>query len=150
LKRAIFPGTFDPFTKGHEGVVQKALLLFDEVIIAIGENMQKRGYFDLDKRVQHIQSLFNQSNVRVQTYSGLTVHFCNENDVSFIVRGLRDSKDFVYERSIAHMNNKLGSAQTIFILTDPAYSAINSSIVREIHKNGGDISSFVTNAHKLV
>lgn len=150
-KIGLFPGSFDPFTKGHEVVVEKALTLFDEVIIAIGVNSSKTYLFDLDKRIKHIESLFVKSpNVKVNIYNKLTVDFCTEVGANFIVRGLRDSKDFEFEKSIAHMNLEISNIETVFLLTAQKYSAINASIVREIYKNKGSIDAFVTNAHLLV
>ena len=149
-KTGLFAGSFDPFTKGHEAVVNKALQLFDEIIIAIGINSTKEGYFKLDKRQSHIASLFEGKNVRIVTYQKLTVDLCKEEQATHLVRGLRDSKDFSYERSIAHMNETLSGIHTVFFLTDQQYAAINASIVREIHKNCGEIDAFVTNAHLLV
>lgn len=150
-KIGLFPGSFDPFTKGHEAVVQKSLKVFDEIIIAIGVNSTKNYQFELSKRILHIQSLFqNGENVKVVTYNKLTVDFCKEIGADHIVRGLRDSKDFEFEKSIAHMNEVLAQIDTVFFLTDQEYSAINSTIVREIFKNNGTISHFVTNSHLLV
>lgn len=150
-KIGLFPGSFDPFTKGHEAVVQKSLKVFDEIIIAIGVNSTKNYQFELSKRILHIQSLFqNGENVKVVTYNKLTVDFCKEIGADHIVRGLRDSKDFEFEKSIAHMNEVLAQIDTVFFLTDQEYSAINSTIVREIYKNKGEISHFVTNSHLLV
>ena len=150
-KIGLFPGSFDPFTKGHEVVVSKALTLFDEVIIAIGVNSKKTYLFDLDKRVQHIESLFiNNSNVRVVSYQKLTVEFCEEIGANFIIRGLRDSKDFEFEKSIAHMNLEISNIETVFLLTAQKYGAINSSIVREIYKNNASVEVFVTNSNLLV
>lgn len=150
-KIGLFPGSFDPFTKGHEAVVRNALNLFDEIIIAIGVNSSKNYLFELEKRKNHIRSLFeNESRLRIETYSSLTVDFCKEIGATHIVRGLRDSKDFEYERSIAHMNTTLSGIETVFLLTNQEYAAINATIVREIFKNNGDISLFVTNANLLV
>lgn len=150
-KIGVFPGSFDPFTKGHEAVVHSALNLFDEIVIAIGVNSSKSYLFDLEKRKSHIRSLFeHESRLRIETYSCLTVDFCKEIGASHIVRGLRDSKDFEYERSIAHMNTSLSGIETVFLLTNQEYAAINATIVREIYKNKGDISLFVTNANLLV
>ena len=150
-KIGLFPGSFDPFTKGHEDIVLKSLPLFDEIIIGIGINSTKNYLFDLDKRIQHIESLFkNQPAVSIKTYQKLTVDFCQEIGAQFIIRGLRDSKDFEYEKSIAHMNSALADIETIFLLTDQKYGAINSSIVREIFKNNGSIDLFVTNLSLLV
>ena len=152
MKRVgLFPGSFDPFTKGHEDVVIKALTLFDEVIIAIGVNSKKTYLFDLDKRVKHIEVLMvNYPNVRVMTYQKLTVEFCKEVGANFIVRGLRDSKDFEYEKSIAHMNAEISEIETVFLLTAQKFGAINASIVREIYRNNASIEPFVTNPNLLV
>ena len=149
-KIAVFPGSFDPFTKGHEDVVNKSLELFDEVVIGIGVNSSKKYFFDLDKRVKHIESLFENKKIKVLTYQKLTVDFFKDINANFIVRGLRDNKDFEYEKSIAHMNTEISNIQTIFLLTAQNYGAINSSIVREIFKNKGNIDSFVTNPNLLV
>lgn len=150
MKRGIFPGSFDPFTKGHEAIVNKAITLFDEVIIAVGVNSTKTSMYLTEKRLEHIQSLFKTDKVKVVTFQKLTVDLCKELDSTFIIRGLRDSKDFEYEKSIALMNVALAKIETVFLLTDLEFSAINSSIIREIAKNNGDISQFVTNSHLLV
>lgn len=143
-KIAIFPGSFDPFTKGHYDLVQRALPLFDEIIIAIGQNTTKQRYFDIEKVTKGINGLFaNGENVRVMPYKGLTVKFAKEVGASVILRGLRNAMDFEYEKSIAESNKLLGKIETVFLLTSPEYAAINSTIVREIHKNDGDISTFV-------
>ncbi len=151
MKRGLFPGSFDPFTKGHEAVVRKALTLFDEVVIGVGINSSKSSYFDLDKRLKHIESLFvNDSGLTVQTFQKLTVEFCKDVDADFIIRGLRDSKDFEYERAISHMNKTISGVETVFFVTDSEYSAISSTIIREIVKNNGSMEQFVTNSHLLV
>jgi pantetheine-phosphate adenylyltransferase len=148
-KIGVFPGSFDPFTKGHEAIVKKALTLFDEVIIGIGINQNKNYLFSLDKRSAHIKSLFEGLPVQVLSYEGLTVNFCEKNKATHIIRGLRDVKDFDYEKSIAQMNLALLPIETIFLLTDLKYSAINATIVREIYKSKGDISAFVSNVNAL-
>lgn len=151
MKRGLFPGSFDPFTKGHEVVIRKALNLFDEIVIGVGVNSTKNYMFDTDKRLFHIRSLFeDQSKIRVEVYNKLTVDFCKDMDAQFIIRGLRDSKDYEYERSIAHMNQSISDIETVIFLTDPEYSAISSTIIREIHRNGGSIDKFVTNPDLLV
>ena len=151
IKRGVFPGSFDPFTKGHECIVHKAEELFDEIIIGVGVNTSKQYLFDLDNRLKHIASLFkNKPNISVKSYRGLTVNFCKEVNANYIIRGLRDSKDFGYERSIAHMNLEISDIESIFFMTVPEYAAINSTIVREIHKSGGEIEKFVTNKDLLV
>ena len=150
-KKGLFPGSFDPFTKGHEGVVLKSLSLFDEVIIGIGINGRKSYLFDLQKRIDHISSLFGEfPQISVQTYQKLTVDFCKEINASHIIRGLRDSKDFEYEKSIAHMNQAISGIDTVFFLTSQEHGAINSSIIREMHLNQADISPFVTSPELLV
>lgn len=150
IRKGLFPGSFDPFTKGHEVVVLKALELFDEVVIGIGENSAKNYMFNLDKRIEHINAHFlNHPQVSVQIYQKLTVEFCKDIKASHIIRGLRDSKDFQYERSIGHMNKAISGIETVFFLTNPEYSAINSSIIREIYRNGGDIDQFVNHSNHL-
>ena len=149
MKIGIFPGSFDPFTKGHESIVMKALEVFDEIVIAIGVNSKKQSLFSLEKRKNHIESLF-EDRVRVISFEGLTVELCKKMNCKHLVRGLRDVKDFEYERSIAQMNRTLYPIETIFFLTDIEFSSINASIVREIAINGGDITPFVTNPVFLV
>lgn len=150
-KIGLFPGSFDPFTKGHEAVVRKSLNLFDEIIIGIGVNSRKNYLFNLENRKNHIHSLFTDAkNVSIAVYQELTVTFCAKIGATHIVRGLRDSKDFQYEKSIAQMNFQLAGIETVFLLTSQEFSAINSSIIREMHLNGADISSFVTNPNLLV
>lgn len=144
-KIAVFPGSFDPITRGHESIVLRALPLFDEIIVAIGVNSAKKYLFDLDKRVELVKTVFkNESKVRVDSFEGLTVDYCKKNDANYILRGLRTSADFEFERSIAMINKTmLDNLETIFILTTPELSAINSTIVRDIYRNGGDVSPFV-------
>lgn len=151
MKKAVFPGSFDPFTKGHECIVKKATELFDKVIIGVGHNTSKKSFYTIESRVAHITALFSDNpNVEVTQFSGLTVAFCNRVGASYIVRGLRDSKDFGYERSIAQMNLEISNVESVFFMTVPEYTAINSSIVREIVKSGGSIEKFVTLDHLLV
>ena len=150
-KVGLFPGSFDPFTKGHEAVVHKSLPLFDEVVIGVGVNSTKSYMFDLENRINHIKSLFEGiDKVRVEQFQTLTVNFCKEIGAQFIIRGLRDSKDFEYEKSIAHMNFSIAEIDTVFFLTEQKYTAINSSIIREIHRNNGPINQFVTKPELLV
>ena len=150
-KIGLFPGSLDPFTKGHEAVVKKALKIFDEIIIAIGVNSSKNYQFDLQKRILQIESLFqNGEAVQVVTYNKLTVELCKDVNATAIVRGLRNTVDFEFEKSIAHMNESLAGIETVFLLTDQEFAAINATIVREIFKNKGEIVQFVTNAHLLV
>ncbi|MBL1278647.1 MAG: pantetheine-phosphate adenylyltransferase [Fluviicola sp.] len=150
-KIGLFPGSFDPFTKGHEAVVRKSLDLFDKVIIGVGVNSSKKYLFSLEKRIAHINALFSDSDkITVQSFQMLTVNFCKEINASHIIRGLRNSKDFQYEKSIAHMNLDISGIETVFFLTEQQYSAISSTIIREIYKNDGPIDSFVTKSELLV
>ena len=151
MKTAVFPGSFDPFTLGHESIVRKALPLFDRIIVAIGANSMKSGTFDLEKRTQWIKETFaDNSKVKVTSFKGLTVEFCREQNAQFILRGLRNPNDYQYESSIAQMNQALNSDVTsVFLICDPEYAAISSSIVREIYKNEGDITQFLPKAMTL-
>lgn len=151
MKKGLFPGSFDPFTKGHEAIVYKANELFDEVVIGIGVNSNKEYLFDLEKRIIHMKELFkNQPKVKVETYQSLTVDFCKKIEASHIIRGLRNSQDFEYEKTIANMNTAISGIETIFFLTDLKYSALNSSIIREMYVNKADISPFVSLSDFLV
>ncbi len=146
MKRiALFPGSFDPITKGHENILRRALPLFDEIIIAIGKNSSKQSYFTIEQREKWIKQVFaNEPKVRIETYTGLTIDFCKKMNARFILRGLRTSADFEFEKSIAQNNNVMApEIETIFILPIPELSAINSTIVRDIVRNGGDASPFV-------
>jgi pantetheine-phosphate adenylyltransferase len=145
IKRAVFPGSFDPITKGHENIIRRALPLFDEIIVAIGLNIEKKGYFRLEDRELWIRTVFADCpEIKVKSYSGLTVDFCREVEASYILRGLRTSADFEFERTVGQVNKKLYPAiETVFLLTTPEYTSVNSSIVRDVHKNGGDVSLFI-------
>jgi pantetheine-phosphate adenylyltransferase len=142
---AVFPGSFDPITKGHENIVRRALPLFDEIIVAIGVNSTKNYFFPLEKRIKFIEQTFaGEAKVKVKSYSGLTIGFCKEVGSNYILRGLRTGADFEFERAIAQMNKAMDDKiETIFILTVPELSAINSTIIRDILKHGGDASTFV-------
>ena len=144
-KIAIFPGSFSPFTIGHQSIVDKALPLFDKIVISIGINSEKSQYFSIDKRMQWIKDVYNNNpKIDVKQYKGLTVDFCKKENANYILRGLRDSHDFKFERNIAHMNKELNpNIETIFIITPPEISHISSSIIRDIIKNGGDVSKFI-------
>lgn len=150
-KVAVFPGSFDPFTIGHHSLVTKALPLFDKIVIGIGENSTKTPAFPLPQRLGAIKKLYQSSPaVEVVTFSGLTVDLCRQHKAGFIIRGLRNGTDFDYEKAIAHMNKKMtGNIETLFLLTEPQYEAISSTIVREIYKNGGDIKPFLPEGFTL-
>lgn len=144
-KIALFPGSFDPITKGHESIILRALPLFDKIIIAIGVNEQKKSFFSIENRKKWIRQVFERyAQIEVITYDGLTVDLCKQLDVKYILRGLRTSADFEFERSIGQMNKKmLPDLETVFLLTTPEYTALNSNIVREIIRYGGDVSDFI-------
>ena len=151
MKKGLFPGSFDPFTKGHEAIVLKAINLFDEIIIGIGINSNKKYLFDTEKRIIHIKELFkNYPTVKVGTYQKLTVDYCKEIGANNIIRGLRNSTDFEYEKSIAHINTAISGLETVFFLTDEKYSSLNSSIIRDLYLNKVDVSPFVTSPELLV
>lgn len=145
MKRAIFPGSFDPFTIGHESIVLRAMDLFDEIIISIGYNSQKKGFFTVENRVKIIEKIFEDNNkVKVKTYDNLTVDYCKENNVNFILRGLRTASDFEYERAIAQMNRYMAeNIETVFLLTEAKHTPVSSTILREILKHDGDICQFI-------
>lgn len=151
MKIAVFPGSFDPITKGHESIVKRAAPLFDKIIVAIGVNSSKKGMFDLPTREKWIKQAFaDVPNVEVVTYSGLTVDFCIEQNANYILRGLRSNADFEYEFTIAQMNKLLkNNVETFFLLTEPEYSSISSTIVKDIYRNNGDVSQFVPDAISL-
>ncbi|MEE2700514.1 MAG: pantetheine-phosphate adenylyltransferase [Bacteroidota bacterium] len=144
-KIAVFPGSFSPFTLGHKAVVDSALPLFDKLIIAVGINVEKTEYFSIEERVEWVKAVYEKNpKVEVKRYEGLTVDFCKKEDVNYILRGLRDSHDFKYEKNIAQVNKKLNATiETVFIITPPELSHISSTILRDIIKNGGDITKFI-------
>ena len=144
MKRALFPGSFDPITLGHYDIIQRGLKLFDEVIVAIGINAEKKYMFSLEQRKQFIEAAFkDEPKVKVVTYKGLTIDFCREVNAEFILRGLRNPADFEFEKAIAHTNRKLSNIETVFLLTAADTSYISSSIVRDVIRNGGDYSVLV-------
>lgn len=149
MKRAIFPGSFDPITLGHVDIIERGVTLFDELIIAIGVNSGKEYMFSLAERKQFIENCFKGNpKIKVVSYEGLTVDFCMKNNVDFILRGLRNPADFEFEKSIAQINRRLSNIDTVFLLTSADHSYISSGIVREIMNHEGDYSSLVPNAVK--
>ncbi|WP_207431079.1 pantetheine-phosphate adenylyltransferase [Sabulibacter ruber] len=146
MKRiAIFPGSFDPFTNGHYDVVQRGCELFDNVIVAIGNNSSKSRYFSVQDMVTIIEGVFKDNpKVWVQAYKGLTADFAKEVGARFLLRGLRNTTDFEYENTIAQANRHVNpDLETVFLITSPRLAAINSSIIREIHRFGGDVQDFI-------
>ena len=146
MKRvAIFPGSFDPITCGHESIIRRAIPLFEKIIVAIGVNAEKPGFFPVEQRKAWLEKVFeDEPTVTVDVYSGLTVDYCKKNNIGFILRGLRTSADFEFERSIGQINKQMHPGiETVFLLTTPEHTALNSSIVRDIIRHGGDPSPFV-------
>ena len=142
---AIFPGSFDPITKGHESVVIRSLGLFDSVTVAIGFNAEKKSLFPLELRLKWLKDVFAPyPQISVAFYEGLTTDFCKKNNIQYILRGLRTSADFEFERGIGQMNkNIFPDIETVFLLALPEYNSLSSSIIRDIYRNGGNISSFI-------
>ena len=144
MRKAIFPGTFDPFTLGHHSIVKRTLAFMDEVIIGIGYNDQKHCLLPIEKRLESIRKVYaDEPRVKVLAYSGLTVDFAQEQGAEFMVRGIRSVKDFEYEENIADINRKLSGIETIFLFTEPELSAVSSSVVRELLRYGKDVSAFL-------
>ncbi|MDC9723911.1 MAG: pantetheine-phosphate adenylyltransferase [Urechidicola sp.] len=144
MKRAVFPGSFDPITLGHVDIIKRAIPLFDEIIIAIGINADKKYMFSPEQRQAFIEEIFsNEAKIKAETYTGLTVDYCKKIDAAFILRGLRNPADFEFEKAIAQTNRKLSGIETVFLLTSAETSFISSSIVRDILRNNGDVSVLV-------
>ena len=144
MKKAVFPGSFDPITNGHYDIIKRSLPLFDEVIVAIGINAEKKYMFSLEDRKRFIEEAFKDDpKVSVITYEGLTIDLCRKMNAQFILRGLRNPADFEFEKAIAHTNRKLSKIETVFLLTGSKTSYISSSIVRDVIRNGGDYTVLV-------
>ncbi|OUS03149.1 pantetheine-phosphate adenylyltransferase [Flavobacteriales bacterium 33_180_T64] len=150
MKKAIFPGSFDPITLGHYDIIKRSVKLFDEVIVAIGINADKKYMFSLEQRQKFIEDSFkDEPKIKVVTYKGLTVDFCAKNNVDFILRGLRNPADFEFEKAIAHTNRDLAPIETVFLLTAASTSYISSSIVRDVIRNNGDYTVLVPDSVRV-
>lgn len=150
MKRAVFPGSFDPITLGHYDIIERGLTLFDEIILAIGVNADKKYMFSLAQRKAFLEKTFaNESRIKIKTYKGLTVEFCKQEKAEFILRGLRNPADFEFEKAIAHTNRRLEKIETIFLLTSSGKSYISSSIVRDVIRNNGDYTLLVPDAVRV-
>ncbi|MBB4120041.1 pantetheine-phosphate adenylyltransferase [Mesonia hippocampi] len=150
MKRAVFPGSFDPITLGHYDIIERGLTLFDEIILAIGVNADKKYMFSLAQRKAFLEKTFaNEPRIKIKTYKGLTVEFCKQENAEFILRGLRNPADFEFEKAIAHTNRRLEKIETIFLLTSSGKSYISSSIVRDVIRNNGDYTLLVPNAVRV-
>jgi pantetheine-phosphate adenylyltransferase len=150
MKKALFPGSFDPLTLGHYDIIKRGVELFDEVIVAIGINSDKKYMFSIEERQHFIEEAFkDEPKVKVVTYEGLTVQFCKEIKVPFILRGLRNPADFEFEKAIAHTNRRLSKIETVFLLTAARTSYISSSIVRDVIRNNGDYTVLVPDSVRV-
>ncbi|MDD6892104.1 MAG: pantetheine-phosphate adenylyltransferase [Bacteroidales bacterium] len=150
MRRAIFPGTFDPFTIGHYSVVKRALTFMDEIVVGIGVNDAKRTWFPTERRVEMIRQLYaDEPRVKVEAYSDLTIDFAARQDAKFIIRGIRTVRDFEYEETIADINRKLSGIETILLFTEPELTSVSSTIVRELLHYGKDVSAFLPENLKI-
>ena len=150
MRKAIFPGAFDPITLGHEDIINRAIPLFDEIVIAIGVNAEKKYMFTLEERKRFIEETFkNEPKIKVITYEGLTIDLCRKIKADFILRGLRNPADFEFEKAIAHTNRELSKIETVFLLTAASTSYISSSIVRDVIRNGGEYQMLVPKAVRV-
>lgn len=147
MRKAVFPGSFDPITLGHVDIIERALPLFDEIVLAIGTNADKKYMFSLEERISFLEKTFDgKSGITVKVYSGLTVDFCKEQDAKFILRGLRNGIDLEYEKAIAQTNYRMEGIESIFLLSSPGKGHFSSTIVRDVKRNGGDYSFMVPSA----
>ena len=144
MKKAVFPGSFDPITIGHVDIITRSMNVFEEIIIAVGDNRDKRYMFPKEKRVEFVKQTFvNFDTIKIESYDGLTVDFCKKNNTDFLIRGLRNLADFEFEKSIALTNREMTDVDTVFFLTSPEKSFISSSIVRDLIRNNGDYKLFI-------
>tara|TARA_B100001758_G_scaffold108627_1_gene93063 strand:+ start:339 stop:791 length:453 start_codon:yes stop_codon:yes gene_type:complete len=144
MNRAVFPGSFDPITLGHVDIINRATNIFDEIIVAVGINKEKKHLFSNDVRIKFIKETFiKEPKIKVKKYKGLTINFCKKNNINTILRGVRNPSDFEFEKAIAHTNYKLSGVETVFLITNPEFSYISSSIVREIIENNGNYKKLV-------
>ena len=144
MKKAIFPGSFDPFTIGHYSVVKRGLELFDHITIGVGSNCSKKSFFTLEKRLDIIRQVFHdEPRVSVKAYDSLTIDFAKKEEADFILRGVRSANDFEYEKSIADINKRLSSIETVLLFTEPQHSAVSSTIVRDLLNYGKDVAEFL-------
>ncbi len=150
MRKAIFPGSFDPFTLGHLDILKRSLPLFDEIVVGVGNNIEKKTMFSVDQRISFIKNCFlKEQKINVKSYDGLTIDFCKEIGANFIVRGIRNNGDFEFEKAIARTNRKLSKIETVFLLTSAKTSFISSSIVRELILNKGDFQLLVPESVKI-
>jgi len=144
MKKAVFPGSFDPITNGHVDIIKRAIPLFDKIVIAVGVNASKKYMFSLQQRMSFIENIFKkESKIKVDKYDSLTVAYCKQQQADFILRGLRNPADFEFEKAIAQTNRRLSGIETVFLLTSAETSFISSSIIRDIIRNGGDVTPLV-------
>ena len=150
MRKAIFPGSFDPITLGHEDIIRRGITLFDEIVIAIGVNAEKKYMFSLEERKQFLEETFkDEPKVSIITYEGLTIDLCKKIGANFILRGLRNPADFEFEKAIAHANRRMSKIETVFLLTAAKTSFISSSIVRDVIRNGGEYELLVPDSVRI-